>query len=123
MVLRIQKDQTEAFKKLRECFTAPTKREMIARYHQVTGFGENTEEFLELVKKHKLSRSHLFSLLIDHLDLSKIDFYTFELGDIAEKLQCDVSHAKNLLKQLSFKPGELIGFDFNHLFMGSPMRY
>lgn len=108
--------------KLSAALFQPTKKSIIQEYTKQFGLSEdNVDSMMNGAKKNKWSKENIKYILMSHSGLFVRDIYQFKIDEIANWISPNAENVQRALDRLSFKYGDLIEFNFEHLFLGNPV--
>lgn len=122
MLATVEERWNSIFQNLSYVFSASTKRQKINRYFEVFPDLKGTpDEFVQLVKKRKISNPQLTEMILSHVGLRYPNVFLFEYSKLADHIGRSVEEVTAALTKLAYSFGDLEPFEFDHLFLANPV--
>lgn len=96
--------------------------DMLIKYHELIGQGkEEADKFSENNDISKITQKNLFFMLLSHFDLRMPEYYFIDADELSKQLNIDRDIVDNVLRQFSYRFGDLNGEKKEFFFLENPV--
>ena len=113
---------SQRFKVLSELTTAKKPFDLLLRYHQLIGQGqEEAEEFARQIDISRMSKQKVFAMCLSHFDLRMADYYLIDFDRVSETTGLEPSTVKEIANIFSYSLGDLENKETRFFFLDNPV--